>query len=157
MTTPASSTTAATPSGLRAWPTSLSLALLVLRIAIGAIIIAHGAQKVFFYGFAGTGGSFAEMGVPLASIAGPVVGLVELIGGVLIVLGLATRVAALAVAIDMLVATILVHLPYGIFIADGGFELTLALLASSIAFVLAGAGRISIDALLTRRRSAQLH
>lgn len=141
-------------SKLRAWPASHALALLILRVAIGAVFIAHGAQKVFVYGFAGTSGSFADMGVPLAAVAGPFVGLLELIGGVLIVLGLATRVVAAALAVDMLVAMVLVHLSFGIFAAEGGYELTLVLAASAVTLVLAGAGRLSADAALTQRRAA---
>ena len=131
---------------------SPTTALLVLRVAVGAVFIAHGAQKVFVYSFAGTSGSFAEMGVPLASIAGPLVGLLELIGGALLVLGLATRVVAVALAAEMAVASILVHLPFGIFATEGGYELPLALAASAIALVFAGAGRFSFDAVLTRSR-----
>ncbi|MGY4857685.1 DoxX family protein [Cryobacterium sp. AP23] len=152
--TTTTATQPATRSKLRAWPASPSLALLVLRVAVGAVFIAHGAQKVFVYGFAGTSGSFADMGVPLAAVLGPVVGLLELIGGVLIVLGLATRVVAAALAVDMLVAIVLVHLPFGIFAAEGGYELTLVLAAVAAALVLAGAGRLSLDAALTRRRAA---
>lgn len=156
MTTTPTTSQPTTRSTLRAWPASPALALLVLRVAVGAVFIAHGAQKVFIYGFAGTSGAFAEMGVPLSTIAGPLVGLVELIGGVLLVLGLATRVVAAALAADMLVATILVHVPFGIFVAEGGYELTLTLAAGAVAFVLAGAGRFSLDALLARRRGDEL-
>jgi len=138
--------------GLRPLPTSPSVALLVLRLAIGAVFLAHGAQKVFVYGFAGTSGSFAQMGVPLADIAGPLVGLLELLGGLALLVGVATRFAALALAFDMLVATFLVHLPFGIFAADGGYELPLALIGGGVALIIAGAGRISVDAALTRRR-----
>lgn len=154
MSTTATAAQPATRSKLRAWPASPSLALLVLRVAIGAVFIAHGAQKVFVYGFAGTSGSFADMGVPLAAVAGPLVGLLELIGGALIVLGLATRVVAAALAVDMLVAMVLVHLSFGIFAAEGGYELTLVLAAGAVALVLAGAGRLSLDAVLTQRRAA---
>jgi putative oxidoreductase len=112
-------TSSATRSPLRAWPASPALALLVLRVAVGAVFIAHGAQKVFVYGFAGTSASFADMGVPLEAVMGPLVALVELVGGVLLVLGLATRVAAVALAVDMLVATLLVHLTAGIFVPAG--------------------------------------
>ena len=139
---------APTRRGARSWPTSPSLALLVLRIALGAVFIAHGAQKLFVYGFAGTSGSFADMGVPLASIAGPLVGLVEFIGGMLLVVGLGTRLVAAALAVDMVVAAFLVHLPFGIFSADGGYELPLALAAGALALILAGPGRISVDAAL---------
>ena len=149
-------TTSAPRTGLRAWPASTSLALLVLRLAVAAVFIAHGAQKVFVYGLAGTGGSFADMGVPLAEIAGPVVGLVELIGGVFLVIGLATRLVGVALAVNMIVATFLVHFSAGIFAAEGGYELTLVLGASALALVLSGAGRLSVDAVLTRRRAAQV-
>ncbi|TFD46933.1 DoxX family protein [Cryobacterium frigoriphilum] len=155
MTTSTSSATSiqqGSPSRLRSWPASPAIAMLVLRIAVGAVFIAHGAQKVFVYGFAGTSGSFAEMGVPLASIAGPLVGLLELLGGALLVIGLATRVVALALAADMAIASILVHLPFGIFAAEGGYELTLALAATAIALVFAGAGRFSIDGVVTQGR-----
>ncbi|MCJ1675488.1 DoxX family protein [Rathayibacter sp. VKM Ac-2929] len=138
--------------GLPPLPSSPSVALLVLRLAVGAVFLAHGAQKVFVYGFAGTSGSFAQMGVPLADIAGPLVGLLELLGGLALLVGVATRFAALALAFDMLVATFLVHLPFGIFAADGGYELPLALIGGALALTIAGAGRISVDAALTRRR-----
>lgn len=137
--------------GARSWPASPSLALLVLRIALGAVFIAHGAQKLFVYGFAGTSGSFADMGVPMASITGPLVGLVEFIGGMLLVVGLGTRFVAAALAVDMAVAAFLVHLPFGIFSADGGYELPLILAAGALAAILAGPGRISVDAVLATR------
>lgn len=152
MTTTTSSETPTTHT-VPGFPSAPSLALLLLRVAFGAIFIAHGAQKVFVFGFAGVSGSFADMGVPLASVAGPAVGLLELVGGVLLVLGLGTRVVGILLAIDMVVATILVHLPSGIFASEGGYELTLALAAAALALALAGAGRFSLDALVTRRRS----
>lgn len=133
-------------------PTSSSTALLLLRLAIGSIFIAHGAQKLFVYGFAGTSGSFAEMGVPFSDVTGPVVGLVEFVGGIAVVLGIATRVFSLALTLDMVVAIFLVHLPFGIFAADGGYELPLALIGGALALAIAGAGRISIDAIAVRRR-----
>jgi putative oxidoreductase len=150
-TTTSSDITTTRPA--RGLPSSPSLALLVLRLAFGAIFIAHGAQKVFIFGFEGTSGSFAEMGVPLASIAGPAVGLLELIGGAFLVLGLGTRIVGVLLAIDMVVAAVLVHLPSGIFASEGGYELTLALAAAALALALAGAGRVSLDALLVRRRT----
>jgi putative oxidoreductase len=151
------STTASQPaarSALRVWPASPALALLVLRLALGAIFIAHGAQKVFVYGFAGTSASFGDMGVPLEGVMGPLVALLELVGGILLVLGLGTRVVAAALTVNMIVATLLVHLTAGIFVAEGGYELTLMLGAASLALVLAGAGRFSLDAVLTKRRAA---
>jgi putative oxidoreductase len=151
--TTTTTTDAPTTRTARALPTAPSLALLLLRVAFGAIFIAHGAQKVFVFGFAGTSGSFADMGVPMSEIAGPAIGLLELVGGALLVLGLGTRIVGILLAINMVVAGILVHLPSGIFAAEGGYELTLALAAAALALALAGAGRFSIDALLTRRRA----
>jgi putative oxidoreductase len=148
---PISTAERSTGSRTRALPSSPALAMLVLRLAIGAIFVAHGAQKLFFYGFAGTSGSFAQMGVPLAEIAGPLIGLIEFVGGIALVLGIATRIAAAALALDMIVAVFLVHLPFGIFAADGGYELPLALIGGAVALVLAGAGRNSLDALVARR------
>jgi putative oxidoreductase len=151
------STTTSRPasrSTLRVWPTSPALALLVLRLALGAVFIAHGAQKVFVYGFAGTSASFGDMGVPLEGVMGPLVALLELVGGTLLVLGLATRVVAAALTVNMIVATLLVHLAAGIFVTEGGYELTLMLGAASLALVLAGPGRLSLDTVLTQRRAA---
>jgi putative oxidoreductase len=152
MTTSTPTETTTTPRK-RSLPASPSRGLLVLRLAFGAIFIAHGAQKVFVFGFVGVGGSFAEMGVPMAEIVGPIVGLLELIGGALLVLGLGTRIVGILLAVDMIVASILVHLPSGIFASEGGYELTLALAAASLALALTGAGKFSIDAFLARRRA----
>ena len=140
------------PKTARALPAHPSMALLILRLALGAVLIAHGAQKLFVFGFAGTSASFAQMGVPFAEIAGPLVGMVELAGGVAVVLGVATRLASVLVAVDMLVALLLVHLPFGIFVAEQGFELVLVLGASAIVLALSGAGRYSIDAAIAARR-----
>lgn len=133
-------------------PTSPAIGLLVLRLALGAVLIAHGAQKIFVYGFAGTSASFTQMGVPLADLAAPIVAIVELVGGVALALGILTRPAAVLVAIDMLVAILLVHLPFGIFIEDGGLELVLLLAGGALALAATGAGRFSLDALLASRR-----
>jgi putative oxidoreductase len=116
------------------------------------VFIAHGSQKLFVYGFAGTSGSFADMGVPLATVAGPFVGLVEFVGGMLLVVGLATRVVAALLAVDMIVAGVLIHLPNGIFSADNGYELPLTLVAVAVAIIVAGAGHLSVDSIVARRR-----
>jgi putative oxidoreductase len=94
------------------------------------------------------------MGVPLPAISAPLVAGLELVGGVLLLLGLLTRPVALLLAIDMLVAMLLVHLPNGFFLPQG-IEFTLILLAGSLALVMTGPGALSLDAVLANRRRAR--
>lgn len=130
-----------------------SLGLLVLRVVVGAIFAAHGAQKIFEFTLPGTIGSFAGMGVPLPEIAGPVVAFVELIGGILLILGLLTRPVAVLLAIDMIVALVAVHLPAGLWVGDGGYEFVAVLGAAALALALTGAGRFSLDGAFLRGRA----
>ena len=134
------------------------LGLLIARIALGAIFFAHGYQKVAQFGMAGVTDSFRGMGVPVAEIAGPVIAYVELIGGALLVLGAFTSIVGLILAVEMLVAALLVHLPMGVFIDNGGWELVGALGAGALALAVVGAGRVSVDRVLglgrTGRRAA---
>ena len=128
----------------------LSIGLTVLRLALGATFIMHGGQKLFIYGFAGVSGSFAQMGIPMPGLLGPFVSLVEFFGGIAIVFGLLTRLAALGLAGNMIVAILTVHLKAGFF-NPGGVEFPLALLASAIALVVTGAGAYSVDAVIAKR------
>lgn len=130
-----------------------SLGLLILRIVVGAVFAAHGAQKIFEYTIPGTVESFTGMGVPFAEIAAPVVAFLELIGGVLLALGFLTRPVGLLLAIDMVVAAVLVHLSAGLWVGDGGYEFVAVLGAAALALVLTGAGRVSLDHALLRRRA----
>ena len=127
--------------------TQMDAALLVVRVLTGIILAAHGWQKVFTSGMAGVADNFAKMGIPLASAAGPFVSMLELVGGIALVMGLFTRPIAFMVAINMLVAALLVHSPNGL-TGRGGMELTLLLAAAAAALTLTGAGRWSADALL---------
>lgn len=129
----------------------VDFALLLVRLALAAVFIAHGWQKVFVYGFEGVAGGFAQMGIPAPELMGPFVALVELLGGLALLIGLLARLAALALAIDMLVATLVVHLSAGFFLPKG-YEFTLTLLLGCLAIVLAGPGRLSADARLGAAR-----
>ena len=129
-----------------------SLGLLVLCIVVGAVFTAHGAQKIFEYTIPGTIGSFAGMGVPMPEIAAPFVAFVELIGGILLVLGLFTRLAGILLAIDMVVALVLVHLAAGLWVGEGGYEFVAVLGAAALALALTGAGRFSLDGAFLRGR-----
>jgi putative oxidoreductase len=131
----------------------LDSALFALRLATGSIFAAHGAQKLFVYGFAGVTGAFAQMGVPMPGVIGPFIALLEFFGGLALVVGLLTRLASLGLALDMVGAILLVHLKGGFFLPTGA-EFALACLGPSVTLALAGAGNFSLDALI-RRRQAQ--
>lgn len=126
-----------------------SLGLLVLRIPLGLVMIMHGWQKLTVWGLEGATMSFAEMGIPLAGLVAPAITFLELVGGLLIILGLATRPLALANAISMIGAIFTVHLG-SFYAAEGGYEYVLMLAAASLTLVLTGAGTLSLDRVLTQ-------
>lgn len=117
------------------------LGLLVLRLTLGAIMIAHGWQKIatHLHPFMGILG---HLGIP-AWMAYLVVA-AEFGGGILVVVGFLTRFAAFAILIDMLVAIFKVHLHNGL-TGQGGFEFPLACATIALALICFGAGPISID------------
>lgn len=131
------------------------VALTILRAATGAVFVAHGAQKLFVYGFGGVTGAFAGMGIPLPGIAGPLTALVEFFGGLALIFGLLTRLAGLGLSITMLGAIAFVHLKAGFF-APAGVEFPMTLLGSTLTLAVAGAGKFSLDAVISRRRGAAL-
>ena len=136
-----------TPSASR-----LNAALAVLRVVVGAIFIAHGAQKLFVFGLHDATSAFGQMGAPLPSITAPLVACLEFFGGIALVIGLFTRLVALGLAADMLGAILIVKLGSGFF-APAGLEFELALLGGALTVALAGPGDYSIDRLLKRRRA----
>jgi putative oxidoreductase len=132
----------------------------VLRLTIGAVFIAHGAQKLFGIwggpGLTGTATFMGQLGLgpgfPLALL----VGLVEFGGGLLLVAGALTMFAALALAIDMAVAIWKVHSSGGFFLPNG-YEYALVLLGALICLMLTGPGAFSIDAWRARSAEAEAY
>ncbi len=136
-------------------PRRQGLALTIVRVVTGIIFMAHGGQKLFSFGIAGVTAGFTQMGIPLPGITAPLVAIVEFFGGLALVIGLLTRLAALGLAINMLGAIFLVHLAAGFFMPNG-YEFTLLLFATSLALVVGGPGRYAIDDTIARRRAERV-
>jgi putative oxidoreductase len=119
----------------------------VLRIVIGIIFLAHGYQKLFKFGFHGVTVMFGNLHIPIPAVFAVIVTLVEFVGGILLITGLATRIPAVLIAIDMVVAIFLVHAKRGFFNTSGGFEFPLVLLAATVCLALAGGGAASLNKL----------
>lgn len=117
------------------------LALLVMRVVLGAIMIAHGLPKIFG-GLHGVESMVSGIGFPWWMAY--VVSITEVAGGALVLLGFLTRWAALAICIEMCVAIAKVHWPHGLKGA-GGFEFPLAVAALAFALIFFGAGPISLE------------
>lgn len=126
-------------------------ALALLRVIVGVVFLTHGVQKLFTYGISGVSGAFAQQGLP--TFLAPIVSLGEFLGGIALIVGFLTPVAALGLSVIMLGAIVKVHLPNG-FYNPTGFEYPLTLLATLVTFALTGAGSYSLDGVLARRRSS---
>jgi putative oxidoreductase len=122
---------------------------LPLRLAAGVIFAAHGAQKLFGwfggYGLEGTAGWMDSIGLGPGMLMATLAGSAEFFGGLLLIIGLLVRPAALVLALTMLVAIVTVHLEHGLFMSNNGYEFGLALLVISVALAIRGAGSISAD------------
>jgi putative oxidoreductase len=127
----------------------------VLRVVVGFAFLMHGWQKIFEYGLAGVTSTFGQMGVPLPELTAPLVAILELVGGAALLLGLGARWLAALLAIDMLAAILLVHLPGGFF-APAGVELPFLLLGGTVALALGGPGAFALDRLASRSRERAL-
>lgn len=127
-----------------------ALGLALLRLTVGITFAAHGYQKFFSYGIAGVTRGFTQMGVPLASIAAPSVATIELVGGILMVLGFYHRVVGALQACVMVGAIIFAKLSGGFFAPAGiEFELTLGVAALTIA--LAGGGAYTVEEMRSKK------
>ena len=130
-------------------------AALALRLPVGVIFSAHGAQKLFGWfgghGLEGTGQWMASIGLTPGVAMALLAGSAEFFGGLALLLGLLVRPAAVALAVAMAVAIFAVHIGNGLFMSNNGYEYALALLAAAVSLAITGGGRASIDAALTHR------
>lgn len=123
------------------------LAPLFVRLIAGVIMAAHGLQKLQA-GPAGFGQALTQMGVPAPTLMAYVVTLVELLGGILLIVGFLSRLSALLLTIDLVVAILLVKINIGLLSPQSGgvgAELDLALIAGFLVILFAGPGALSID------------
>ena len=128
---------------------------LALRIPVGIIFAAHGAQKLFGwfggYGLEGTGQWMASIGLAPGYLMALLAGSAEFFGGIALIVGFLVRPAAIALAVAMLVAILSVHIHKGLFMSNNGYEFGLALLVVAVSLAISGAGRASLDALVRRQ------
>lgn len=130
----------------------MDLGLLIIRLVIGILFVGHGAQKLFGwfggYGLKGTGGWFDSIGMKPGVTIALFAGLAELLGGILLAVGLLTPLAALMIAGTMLMAIVKVHAPNGLWSTSNGYEYNLTLIAVTVGLALIGPGKYAIDAIL---------
>jgi len=143
--------------------TSNSFAPTILRLVLGMVFFAHGAQKMLGWfggnGFSATMGFFTQqmhIPAPFAFLAIAA----EFFGGIGLIIGLLSRIAAFGIACNMLVAVFMVHLPNGFFMnwtgaqKGQGIEYHLLALAMTVVIMMLGSGALSVDrALLAPRRT----
>ena len=126
----------------------MNIAILVLRLCLGAVFVAHGLQAAFgLFGGPGVEGfskMLSGMGFAPALFWAYVGAYTELVGGLFLVFGIFTRIAALFILIFMAVAVLKVHLSHGFFIQTGGYEYNFVIICVCIALIILGGGKFSI-------------
>lgn len=131
---------------------AFDVGVLIVRLALGATFVAHGSQKVFGWwegpGFATWTGAIARMGLRPAQLWAAISAGVELAGGVLVILGLATPVASALLVAQSVYIIVRAHWSRGFFNGKGGIEFAMQLLASSLLIAAVGPGAISLDAVV---------
>ena len=130
----------------------LDLALLIIRVVLGVVFIIHGGHKLFgWYGGPGVKGMaywLNSFGVAHPTLLAWMATLSEFVGGLLVLVGLLTPLAAAIIVSTMVVAIVLVHGKNGFLASNQGYEFNLSLIALALALMLGGAGTLSVDQLL---------
>jgi putative oxidoreductase len=129
-------------------------ATIPLRISLGVIFLSHGGQKLFGWlggkGLEGTAGFFAgKLGLTPGILWALLAGIAEFGGGLLVLLGLFTRLGALFISTVMLVAIFKVH--WGAFFMPTGIEYAVSLFAAAVALLISGGGKFSLDTRLAQK------
>ncbi|ATC87621.1 DoxX family protein [Pseudoalteromonas arctica] len=131
------------------------VAALILRVPVGLILAAHGAQKLFAwfgdYGLEGTGQWMASIGLEPGYWLAMMAGSAEFFGGIALAIGLLTRPAAVVAGFTMLIAIFSVHISNGLFMANNGYEYALTLLVVTTVLAIQGAGSFSLDNVLAKK------
>lgn len=131
------------------------VAALILRVPVGLILAAHGAQKLFAwfggYGLEGTGQWMASIGLEPGYWLAMMAGSAEFFGGIALAIGLLTRPAAVVAGFTMLIAIFSVHISNGLFMANNGYEYALTLLVVTVVLAIQGAGSFSLDNVLAKK------
>lgn len=127
------------------------VALTALRVGLGAILVVHGWQKL--QDFEAWTTTVAQLGIPVAPLFAALAMLAELAGGLGLILGFLTPIAALAVLVNMIVAIVLVHWDNGLLAQQGGYEYPLTIALAALYFVVRGAGPFSLDRVIFGRRA----
>ena len=125
----------------RLLPFNPDLALLLLRVVLGIVMLVHGVPKLLHFG--GVAQGFAGMGIPAPTLAAVFAAIAEAVGGLFMLLGIATDIFGVLFAIDMLGAIVFVHWSKGFSAGNGGWEFPLVLLTMALTVALAGPGRYS--------------
>jgi putative oxidoreductase len=131
---------------------TVSFGLLVLRVVVGLIMAAHGAQKLLGwfggYGLRGTGEFFVQLGFQPGPAFAAAASISEIISGLLVTLGFLGPIGPALMISVMIVAAMTVHWEHGLFAANNGIELPLLYGAAAFALALTGFGQYSLDTLL---------
>ena len=131
---------------------TVSFGLLVLRVVVGLIMAAHGAQKLLGwfggYGLRGTGEFFVQLGFQPGPAFAAAASISEIISGLLVTLGFLGPIGPALMISVMIVAAMTVHWEHGLFAANNGIELPLLYGAAAFGLALTGFGQYSLDSLL---------
>ncbi|MFA6636202.1 MAG: DoxX family protein [Candidatus Omnitrophota bacterium] len=126
----------------------IDLAMLLIRLSVGCVFVAHGSQKLFGLfngiGLEGTARIVEGLGFHYAYVTAGIWGGVEFAGGIFIILGILVRFSSGAIAVTMLIRMFKINLAYGFFFHNGGIEYNILVIAACIPLMLIGGGRWSV-------------